>query len=917
LREGNVLLEYSRRVSGLEIPSILQAVVDETRNAIPEAEGAMVALWNAERSAVTVRAVSGYANADFLHRMACAPGEGLPGQTYRAAKPVHWAHVDMATDFNLSPENLEAYRNGTMGLIPASAMGVPLQAGDRLLGILLLENFTAAEAFAHNTEEVALSLANQTALALEKARLFQEMTDRTRELDERASHLAVLNRLTNAAITVSNERSLLQIACRELAAAFAVPQSAAVLIEPGQGEAAVVAEYIHPGRPSAMSLTIPLRGSSVIETVLRTRSPLQVENAPADERVGALRFWIEQRQAISILIMPLLMAGEAAGMIVIESPEAHSFSFADLSLAQTVSAQLGQALENVRLHESAQSLTTDLEHRVVERTTALEREHQRAETLLRISTELVTSLDLEQVLARALQLVNEAIGADQAAIVLLDPETQLLVYRASLEKDAPLPKGGRSLPFRAGEGLAGWVIQQRQAVILPDLANDPRWVHLYPDEPMRYHGALAVPLMVGADALGAMLLLSQDPSVFNPEQLQLASAAANQVAAAINNAELYRLIRDQAERLGGLVRSQQVESRKTRAMLEAIADGVMVTDEKNRIVLFNDAAERLLSLRRDQVDGRVAGEFIGLFGKAGRVWQERLRRWQSAPAEITGGEYLAERITLDSGKVLSVHLAPVSSKEEFIGTVAVFRDITQDVEVDRLKSEFVATVSHELRTPMTAIKGYTEILMMGATGPLNESQRRFLKIVKDNSDRLGLLVNDLLDISRIESGQTRLNLDVVEIPKVLAEVAAALRERCRSEEKTLEIVVQAEADMPPIQADPSRVSEIFGNLAENAFLYTPEGGKVTLRAWALTDGVQIDVSDTGIGIAPAEQERVFERFYRGEDSLVMATPGTGLGLPITKKLVEMHGGSITVESDGVPGKGSTFHVLLPRDAVQS
>jgi PAS domain S-box-containing protein len=916
LREGNVLLEFSRRVSGLEIPSILQAVVDETRNAIPEAEGAMVALWEADRSAVTIRAVSGYANAHFLHQMACAAGEGLPGQAYLAAKPVHWAHVDMASDFNLSAANLEAYRNGTMGLIPASAMGVPLQAGDRTLGILLLENFTTAEAFSRNTEEVALSLANQTALALEKARLFQEMTDRTRELDERASHLALLNRLTNAAITTSNERTLLQIACRELAAAFDVPQSAAALIENGRIEAAVVAEYIYPGRPSAMSLGVPLSGSSVIETVLRTRSPLQVENAPTDERVGAFRLWIEQRQVISVLIMPLLMGGETAGLILIESPEEHSFSFADLSLAQTVSAQLGQALENVRLHQSARALTTDLQHRVVERTTALEREHQRAETLLRISTELVTSLDLNQVLTRALQLVNEAIGADQAAIVLLDPETQQLVYRASLEKDAPLPSGGRSLPFRAGEGLAGWVIQQRQSVILPDLANDPRWVRLYPEEPMRYHSALAVPLMVGADALGALILLSQDPSVFNPDQLRLASAAANQVAAAINNAELYRLIRDQAERLGGLVRSQQVESRKSRAMLEAIADGVMVTDDRNRIVLFNDAAEKLLGLRRDQVNGRAAGEFIGLFGKAGRAWQERLRRWQSAPAEITGGEYLAERITLDSGKVLSVHLAPVSSGEEFIGTVAVFRDITQDVEVDRLKSEFVATVSHELRTPMTAIKGYTEILMMGATGPLNDAQRQFLKIVKDNSDRLGLLVNDLLDISRIESGQTHLNIDVVEIPKLLEEIAAELRERCRSGGKSLEIVVQTEPDLPLIQADPSRVGEILGNLAENAFLYTPDGGKVTLQACAHADGVQIDVSDTGIGIGPTERERVFERFYRGEHPLVMATPGTGLGLPITKKLVEMHGGSITVESEGVPGKGSTFHVILPRDAVQ-
>ncbi|MBN1440920.1 MAG: GAF domain-containing protein [Anaerolineales bacterium] len=917
LHEGNVLLEFSRQVSGLDVPLILQSLVDETRNAVPEAEGAMVALWDRAQSKLAVQAVSGYANAGFLHRIACAEGEGLPGQTFSAGKPIHWAHVDMASDFNLTAENLEAYRNGTMGLIPASALGVPLQAAGRVLGILLLENFTTAEAFSHSKEEVALSLANQSALALEKARLFQEMTDRTRELDERASHLALLNRLTNAAITTSSERTLLQTACRELAAAFDVPQSAAVLIEPARAEAAVVAEHIYPGRPSAMSLSVPLRGSPLIETILQTRSPMHVENAPADPRTGALRAWLKERQVNSLLILPLLLSGDAAGLILIESPEPHVFSFADLSLAQTVSAQLGQALENVRLHQASHALTTDLEHRVVERTTALEREHQRAETLLRISTELVVSLDLDQVLTRALQLVNEAIGADQAAIVLLDPQTQQLVYRASLEKDSPLPRGGRSLPFHAGEGLAGWVIQQRQPVILPDLEKDPRWIHLYPDEPMRYHSALAVPLMVGADALGVLLLLSQDPSVFNPEQLQLASAAANQVAAAINNAELYRLIRDQADRLGGLVRSQQVESRKSRAMLEAIADGVMVTDEEQKIVLFNDAAVRLLNLPREQVIGRPAGEFIGLFGKAGLVWQERLHLWRSEPAEIGGGDFLAERITLDSGRVLSVHLAPVGNVDEFIGTVAVFRDITQEVEIDRLKSEFVATVSHELRTPMTAIRGYTEMLMMGAAGRLNDEQRRFLKIVKDNSDRLELLVSDLLDISRLESGQIRLNLDVVEIPALLEEAAELLRRKSAQEGKPMEIVLDLEPDLPAIQADRSRASEIFHNLAENAFLYTPAGGKITLRAASRPGGVRIDISDNGIGIAPSEHERIFERFYRGENPSVMAVPGTGLGLPITRRLVEMHGGSLTVESDGTPGKGTTFRVMLPRDAVQS
>ena len=133
----------------------------------------------------------------------------------------------------------------------------------------------------------------------------------------------------------------------------------------------------------------------------------------------------------------------------------------------------------------------------------------------------------------------------------------------------------------------------------------------------------------------------------------------------------------------------------------------------------------------------------------------------------------------------------------------------------------------------------------------------------------------------------------------------------------MEIVLDIEPDLPCIQADRVRVTEILHNLADNAFQYTPAGGKIILRAFSRAEGIQIDVSDTGIGIAPAEQERIFERFYRGENPAVMATSGTGLGLPITRRLVDMHGGSITVESDGTPGKGCTFHVMLPRDAVQS
>jgi len=251
LREGNVLLEFSRRVSGLEIPSILQAVVDESRNAIPEAEGAMVALWEPERPRLPfarcrIRQCP-FSPPDGLRRRRGAARAGL---FRRQAGALGACRHGLRLQSNaLEPRGLPQRNDGAD---PGIGLGRAVAGRRPAAGIVLLENFTAPEAFSRSTEEVALSLANQTALALEKARLFEEMTDRTHELDERASHLALLNRLTNAAITTSNERTLLQIACRELAAAFGVTQSAAALIEAGRSDAAVVAEYIYPGRPSAM-----------------------------------------------------------------------------------------------------------------------------------------------------------------------------------------------------------------------------------------------------------------------------------------------------------------------------------------------------------------------------------------------------------------------------------------------------------------------------------------------------------------------------------------------------------------------------------------------------------------------------------------------------------------------------------------
>ncbi|KAA3655773.1 MAG: histidine kinase, partial [Chloroflexi bacterium] len=259
---------------------------------------------------------------------------------------------------------------------------------------------------------------------------------------------------------------------------------------------------------------------------------------------------------------------------------------------------------------------------------------------------------------------------------------------------------------------------------------------------------------------------------------------------------------------------------------------------------------------------------------------------------------------------LSVHLSPVLSDQQYYGTVSIFRDITKEVEVDKLKSEFVSTVSHELRTPMTSIKGYADLMLMGAAGEMAEGQVRYLSVIKNNADRLHMLVNDLLNISRIETGKTTLDLRPLDIALVIDQIVEGhFNGRIQHEDKHLSIEIDLDESLPLVNADQARVTQILTNLIDNAFNYTPDYGEIRLSATSTTSYVFITVEDTGIGIAPENISKIFDRFYRAEDENVQQIPGTGLGLAIVQSLIEMHGGDLIVESK--LGSGSKFTFNLP------
>jgi PAS domain S-box-containing protein len=799
-----------------------------------------------------------------------------------------------------------------------SWLGIPLVAKGEMIGVIALEK-NEANFYTQQDVQLVSAFASQAAIALENANLYKESLRRAQELDRRSQRLGLLNRLSTALSTALEQEEIFAITMEELSGAVNAATISVVTFEyPGDAIAAeedrqislcpvLVAEQSQKGEAE---LPCSLPQTPLFDRLRQSLGVFSTESVQQEEELAPLKDFFSIRETQSLLVMPMSVGTELHSLLLIQKDQPYHYSAEEFELIRTISNQAGIAAENARLFQETRRLTEELEQRVEERTNQLAQEHHRIATLLRIITELSASLDLEQVLTRTLKVLNEAVAAEQIFCLIWRPGKAELRQAASVFSDIAHPKGPGPLPFNSNRGFAGEVISSREPHLIRDVMEDPAWGE-YQDIESSQRSAAGVPLMVGEELLGALLLFHSQPGHFSPDQLDLIQATGNQIAVTVNNAELYNLIRDQAEDLGNMLRSQQIETSRSRAILESVAEGVLVTDAENRITLFNASAEKILGLDRQQILGRSLEHFTGLFGGAARSWMATIREWSGDLLGYNPGQTYAEKINLEDGRVVSIQLAPVLIRDEFLGTVSIFHDISHQVEVDRLKTEFVATVSHELRTPMTSIKGYVDLLLMGATGDLSEQQRHFLEIVQENTQRLAILVNDLLDISRIEANRVKLVLQPLDLRQLAEDGIGDLVERSEKADKRLELNLEVSSDLPRVTGDPDRVRQILAGLLDNAYHYTPQSGRITLRARQLGDEVQVDVQDSGIGIPVEEQEHVFERFYRGENPLVLEISGTGLGLSIVRHLVEMHAGRIWLQSAGIPGEGTTFSFTLP------
>ncbi len=908
LSEVNLLLEFSHKVSDLNAKQIMEELLSNALKVITAAHAGLVLIWNEGTERLEPTVVQNYVSNSNMAQITYRYGEALPGIAYMERKAHKVDEVNFARDYTLSASQLALYRQGTGGRLPISSLIIPIQTGNFCPGVFVLDNFNKAGSFTDNDTALLQSLAQQVALSLQNIDLINAT-------EERAAQLESLTRIAAAMSANLRISDLVPSILDQLAKIIDYDRATLWIDENGDLHSVSARGYAE--NDARVGIAIPAREAIAIQEILDTGELISVSDIRDDNR---FRLFGDAGDYFSWLGIPLLFNDEVLGVMELEKEEVGFYDLARIQVGAAFASQAAAALENARLFQDSQDraaelnlLTENLENRVIERTAELEREQRNTKTLLDILTEVSASLDLDLTLNRTLALLNGTVGADQGTVMLLNPEDNKLHYRAGNGYLSDGEKRDREVTLRIGEGLAGWVVEKREAALVPDLDEDERWKSQKTDLE-RHRSAVAAPLMVGEDVIGVLLVFNREPDFFDPEQLGLIKVIAGQVAVAINNANLYKLIREQAERLGNMLRSEQEEASRSQAILEAVADGVLVTDSQNRISFLNASAENILGIKAEKVLNQTLNEFSGLFGKAANIWHEIIHGWYESPNESSMGASYAEQLELDDGRVVLVHLAPVLLQEDqFLGTVSIFRDITHQVEVDRLKSEFVATVSHELRTPMTSIRGYVDILLMGAAGALSENQTHFLEIIRNNTERLNVLVADLLDVSRLEAGKVNLTLQEVDIQEITQDVIETVKLRSEEEQKEMNFSMKIEKKLPSVYADPDRLRQIITNLVENAYHYTPEAGDVIVELSQPngSEMVQVDVHDTGVGIALDDQQQVFERFYRGEDPLVLATPGTGLGLPIVKQLVEMQRGEIWVKSPGEHGKGSTFSFTLP------
>jgi signal transduction histidine kinase len=857
--------------------------------------------------------------------------EGRPDTDMRFAVSSGLAHalsttrevIFLSPDRPLPPELIEEHAALAVLQTPVLAA---LRSQERLMGWMAVGPKRSGESFSMYDLRFVQTLGELVSLAIERARATSDLERRVRELD-------VLSHVSQAVNFTVDLDTLMEMIYTQTGKLIDTTNFYIVLRDSQEEDELIYAFFLEGGERLTARENTPWPGDLGLESeVLRTGRPIRTDDYVSECAFrGVAPHSMEYRAWMGA---PLNAGGGTLGALIVAS-YAYGVTFTDeqLKVFWAIADQAATAIDKARLFRETQL------------------RNRQMTTLYEISRELST-LALEPLLERIMRSAIDILEAEAGSLLLVN-DAGFLEFRVVVGG------GGGDLvgvKLEPGTGIVGQVANTGEPIIINDVRADKRWFGgVAEDTGFETRALITVPLNIHDRVIGVLQLINKrDGSAFSDDDITMLMTFASQAAVAIENARLFETtdaeLRDRVDELSILQRIDRDLNRafdverviqitldwakwKTHASAGAIA---MLTPEGDHMTL-------LASFGYEDEYSKINDEPVLIPANTGIVGRILRTGQPEIVAEVHEDPDYISAATADSVSQMTV---PILRANRAIGVLVLESSVAglfdrQDlgfisrltehatVAIDNArlfqevraaneaKTEFIRFVSHELKTPMTSIRGYTDLLMSGQVGDVNEMQVQFLTTIRSNVERMNRLVTDLTDVARIEAGVLRIDLAPIPFRSVLDETLRSTQGQIDERKQTL--TVDVPDDLPLINADHTRMVQVLMNLVSNAYKYTPEGGEIRIGAKPMMSQpekedeaprkvVHVWVTDTGIGISEEDQKALFGKFFRTEAGKNMAT-GTGLGLNITKNLVELHGGTIWVESE--VGKGTTFHYTVP------
>ncbi|HOU14621.1 MAG TPA: GAF domain-containing protein [Anaerolineae bacterium] len=732
---------------------------------------------------------------------------------------------------------------------------LPLLVGTEVTGLLYLGSRQALTAAQITTLQ---QIADMVAIAVENDRLFRA-EQRQRMVAERLQETALV-------VNTLDLQEVLTLIMDQLESIFPYDSGSIQILE--QDVMRVIAARNSPYAP--IGSCFPLKDYPYNRR-LAAGEVVTIEDIQQND-MG----WVPFNAALylrSNLGVPLWVRDKVIGALTIDNRGVRVYTDEDIRVVRVFAQQAAIAIENARLFE-AQRVQREL-----------------AEALEAAAAVVSSVLNFDQVLDYILDQVARVVHGDIFNIILIEGQTgRMIRWRGYEEHGIPsTPEARANIPIMTYPSLVQ-MIKEARPVVMADIQHDPRWVRVPGQEKLGAY--VAAPIRIAGKTEGFINVSGLSAGQFDEQDAERLQAFADHASIALHNARLFQQTVQHAEELERRVRDRTIELEAKNAWLEAIlsgtADGIVVTDSDGQIVDANRVARLWLyhSLPAQDVE-RLRATIRDLALQADSH--------PDAVLELTGLD-----LELSASSIFGQGV-------EGPAVVVAVHDVSYLKALDRVKSQFVSNVSHELRTPLASIRLYSSLLQRNS----HENRQRYFEALDHEVVRLSKLVEDILQISRIEAGQLELDRRIMDL-NTLTEMAV-MSHKVLAESRNLTITYHTAEGKIAVSADHDRFVQVLNNLIENAINYTSAGGEIAVsterrikdnRSWGT-----VTVADTGMGIPEHEVQHLFERFFRGSEPQDLRIQGSGLGLAIVKEIVELHGGNVTVESQ--VGVGSTFTVWMP------